>query len=131
TRSEALDAEVLTLMKRSGCTNFAYAPESGDEATLQRIKKKVDRDRMVASMRQAVRTGLNVKANFIFGFPDDTYRSIMNTFAFLVRIAGVGVYDIPIAALRPSPGSELFRALQESRGLPKELDGAHTSSPLP
>ena len=128
TRSEVLDAEVLTLMKRSGCTNFAYAPESGDEATLQRIKKKVDRDRMVASMRQAVKIGLNVKANFIFGFPDDTYRSIMNTFGFLIRIAVVGVYDISIAPLRPYPGSEIFRGLQESGVLPKKLDDAYYMS---
>ncbi len=125
TRSEALDAEVLALMKRSGCTNFAYAPESGDEATLERIKKKIDRDRMVASMRQAVRTGLNVKANFIFGFPDDTYRSILNTFRFLVRIAIVGVYDISIAPLRPYPGSEIFRDLQARGVLPKKLDDAY------
>ena len=128
TRSEALDAEVLALMKRSGCTNFAYAPESGDEATLARIKKKVDRDRMVASMREAVKTGLNVKANFIFGFPDDTYRSILNTFAFLVRIAVVGVYDISIAPLRPYPGSEIFRGLQASGVLPKKLDDAYYMS---
>ena len=122
TRSEALDGEVLELMVRSGCTNFAYAPESGDEATLKRIKKRIHKDKMVSSMRAAVKAGCNVKANFIFGFPDDTYRSIFNTFGFLARIALVGVHDISIAPLRPYPGSEIFRDLQANGTLPKKLD---------
>jgi anaerobic magnesium-protoporphyrin IX monomethyl ester cyclase len=125
TRSEALDGEVLELMVKSGCTNFAYAPESGDEATLKRIKKRIHKDKMVASMRSAVKAGCNVKANFIFGFPEDTYRSIFNTFAFLARIAVIGVHDISIAPLRPYPGSEIFRDLQAKGVLPKKLDDAY------
>jgi radical SAM superfamily enzyme YgiQ (UPF0313 family) len=125
TRSEALDGEVLELMVKSGCTNFAYAPESGDDATLKRIKKRIHKDKMVSSMRAAVKAGCNVKANFIFGFPEDTYRSIFNTFGFLARIAVVGIHDISIAPLRPYPGSEIFRDLQVKGVLPTKLDDAY------
>ncbi len=122
TRSEALDDDVLPLLVRSGCTNLTYAPESGDEETLRLIKKKIKPARMVASMRSAVRAGCNVKANFIFGFPSDTYRSILGTFRFLAQIAVAGVHDISIAPLRPYPGSEIFRELQARGRIPQRLD---------
>ena len=125
TRSEALDAEVLSLLVRSGCTNLTYAPESGDEETLRIIKKKIKKDRMLRSMRAAVKVGCNVKANLIFGFPTDTYRSILRTFGFLGKMALLGVHDISIAPLRPYPGSEMFRELQVKGVLPKKLDDAY------
>jgi len=122
TRSEALDDDVLPLLVRSGCTNLTYAPESGDEETLRRIKKKIKPARMVASMRAAVKAGCNVKANFIFGFPGDTLQSVLGTFRFLARIAVAGVHDISIAPLRPYPGSEIFRELQATGHIPARLD---------
>jgi radical SAM superfamily enzyme YgiQ (UPF0313 family) len=38
TRSEVLDREVLEALYRTGCRNITYAPESGSEPTLKRIK---------------------------------------------------------------------------------------------
>lgn len=125
TRSEALDADVLPLLVASGCTNITYAPESGNPPTLRRIKKKVHLGRMVQSMRAAVRAGCNVKANFIFGFPGETYRDLLGSFGFLARLAAIGVHDISIAPFRPYPGSELFRDLQAQGLIPNPLDDAY------
>ena len=80
---------------------------------------------MLRSMRAAVKVGCNVKANLIFGFPTDTYRSILRTFGFLGKMALLGVHDISIAPLRPYPGSEMFRELQVKGVLPKKLDDAY------
>src|SRR5262249_30343830 len=128
TRSEALDAEVLGLMVRSGCTNFTYAPESGDEDVLRRIKKRIHKDRMLDSMRAAVRAGCNVKANFILGFPDETRAAVLRTFGFLAQMAVAGVHDVSIAPLRPYPGSEIFRDLQAQGVIPTPLDDAYYRS---
>lgn len=122
TRSEALDDEVVPRLVRSGCTNLTYAPESGDVATLERIKKKVDLERMERSMRVAVKAGCNVKANFIFGLPGESRRSILRSFRFLARLAVIGVHDISVAPLKPYPGSELFRQLQAEGRIPEVLD---------
>lgn len=122
TRSEALDDEVLGLLAASGCRNITYAPESGTEATLRLIKKKIKTDRMLRSMRQAVKAGCNVKANLMFGFPHDSYRSLLPTYWFIAKMAVVGVHDISAAPFRPYPGSELFRMLQAKGKLPNPLD---------
>lgn len=112
TRSEALDAEVLQLLWRSGCRNVSYAPESGSPAVLQRIKKRVDLVRMKRSIRDAVRIGINCKANIIVGFPDETHREVWATIRFCAEVALVGLHDLSITPFSPYPGTELFDRLR-------------------
>lgn len=128
TRSEALDSEVLELLVRSGCLNISYAPESGDPETLELVKKRVKLDRMLVSMREAVDAGCNVKANMIFGFPNETRWSLLRSFGFLARMAAAGVHDISIAPLKAYPGSELFRSLQADGTIPETLDDSYYRS---
>jgi radical SAM superfamily enzyme YgiQ (UPF0313 family) len=111
TRSEAIDEEVARLLYASGCRIVNYAPESGSPAELRRIKKKVDPDRMLASMRGAHRAGLSIKANFVFGFPGGSWSDVRHTFAFLARLAWIGVDDVNAFPFSPYPGSELFDEL--------------------
>ena len=58
----------------------------------------------------------------MFGFPDDSYRSLLPTYWFIAKMAVIGVHDISAAPFRPYPGSELFRMLQDKGTLPKPLD---------
>ncbi len=113
TRSEAIDEEVSMLLYQSGCRNLTYAPESGSPTTLQRIKKKIKLDNMLTSMRWAVDNGLNLKANIIIGFPDETRREVWETTFFMVKMAWAGVHDLSVSMLTPYPGSELFMTLQK------------------
>ncbi len=114
TRSEALDEEVLPLLRASGCRYFAYAPESGSPALLKRIKKRVRLDRMKASMRAAVASSLNVKCNIIVGFPTETRREVWETVRFCLELASIGVHDVNVVPFCPYPGSELFDELLAS-----------------
>ncbi|MGZ3691155.1 MAG: B12-binding domain-containing radical SAM protein [Pseudobdellovibrio sp.] len=111
TRSEALDAEVLNYLFKSGCTKITYAPESGSKVMSKKIKKNVNLQNMIYSMKTAVKTGLIVKANMIFGFPEERRRDVLWNFWFLVKMAWVGVHDVPCFAFTPYPGSALFRKL--------------------
>jgi anaerobic magnesium-protoporphyrin IX monomethyl ester cyclase len=111
TRSEALDAEVLANLKRSGCRGVTYAPESGSPATLRRIKKKVDPNRMLDSIRAAAASGLYVKAHVIVGLPGQTARECWETLAFVLRLALTGVHDVLAYPFNAYPGSELYRDL--------------------
>lgn len=108
TRSEAIDAEVVDRLWVSGCRNMNYAPESGSEAVLKRIKKKVSLPRLEESMRAAVRRGLNVKINMIFAFPEDTPGEMWEDFKFGMKCAWLGVHDSSFIPYVPYPGSELY-----------------------
>jgi radical SAM superfamily enzyme YgiQ (UPF0313 family) len=111
TRSEALDAEVLQAMAASGCEAIVYAPESGSPRTLARMKKKVKPERMLVSMRAAVRAGMHVRAHFIMGTPGQTWGEVAETFLFIAKMAWVGVHDAISYFFYPYPGSEIFRDL--------------------
>jgi tRNA A37 methylthiotransferase MiaB len=111
TRSEALDDEVLHAMVASGCEAVVYAPESGSPRTLARIKKKVKPERMLRSMRAAVRAGMHVRGHFIMGLPGQTRSEVAETFGFIARMAWVGVHDVNTYFFYPYPGSEMYRAL--------------------
>jgi radical SAM superfamily enzyme YgiQ (UPF0313 family) len=112
TRSEALDRDSVTAMYESGCRNLSFSPESGSGAVLKLIQKKISLENMLASMRECVRAGLNIKANIIFGFPGETQRHILESFVFIIRMAAAGVHDLSIWAFSPYPGSRLFDQLQ-------------------
>jgi radical SAM superfamily enzyme YgiQ (UPF0313 family) len=108
TRSEAIDAEVTRLLYQSGCRYVNYAPESGSEEILARIKKRISKDKMLESMRHAVRSGIKVKANFILGFPGERLRHVWQTYRFLLRMSLIGIQDVSVFPFSPYPGSELF-----------------------
>jgi len=113
TRSEALDGEVLSYLYRSGCRNLSYAPESGSPRVLKRIKKKVVPQRMIESMRTAVENGLNVKANIIFGFPEESHSDVWKSLLFIARMAICGANDVSVWTYSPYPGTEMYSELKE------------------
>lgn len=122
TRSEALDAEVLAALSSSGCRNLTYAPESGAPKTLRDIKKRVHPERVLESMRIAKRLGVNIKANLMIGFPDETRRDLLQTIGFGLRAAWIGVDDIPLFPFSPYPGTKLYEDLRAAGRLPEPND---------
>lgn len=118
TRSEALDADVLAALFRSGNRYLVYAPESGSTATLAAVRKRIDLDVMAASIATAAAIGHSVKLNMIVGLPTETWRDALATLRFLVRMAWVGVEDTFVASFSPYPGSALFEQMRASGQLP-------------
>lgn len=111
TRSEALDAETLTLLRDSGCNYLVYAPESGSPRTLERIKKRINLKFFESSVRQAKWLGIVLRTNLIMGFPHETRRDLLRTGLFGLKLAAIGVDEVSINIYSPYPGSELFREL--------------------
>jgi radical SAM superfamily enzyme YgiQ (UPF0313 family) len=103
------------LLEQSGCEYLAYAPESGSQRSLELIKKQVHLDRMVESIRTAKRVGLTVRTNLIIGFPHETRRDVLQTLWFGLRMAAMGVDEVPFFIFSGYPGTEIFQGLLENR----------------
>lgn len=119
TRSEALDDEVTKLLYETGCRNISYAPESGSPEILKRIKKKVDLDRMIISMRAAKRNKINIKCNIIVGFPGERMKNILETYRFILRMSWAGVDDVSVWTFCAYPGSAIFNDLVKAGRITK------------
>lgn len=111
TRSEAIDEEVAYYLGKSGCRNITYAPESGSLRMLKLIKKKVNLDVMLKSMKAANKNNMRIYINMILALPEETHKDIWKTMWFLVKCSYVGVYEVGIAMFHPYPGSFLFEKL--------------------
>jgi radical SAM superfamily enzyme YgiQ (UPF0313 family) len=108
TRSEAIDGEVPALLAASGCHHITYAPESGSERILKLIEKKVHLDHLERSVRESLAAGLKVCLFMIIGFPREERADIRRTFAFMRRMARLGVHEVALNTFVPLPGTELF-----------------------
>jgi hypothetical protein len=103
-------------MKRAGIERITYAPESGSNKTLERVKKKVDLQNMTESIRASVKVGIYSRANLIFGLPDQTVSEALESVAFAMKLCVLGMYDIACMCFAPYPGSELFeRMIREGK----------------
>jgi radical SAM superfamily enzyme YgiQ (UPF0313 family) len=117
TRSEAITYEVAIALKESGCKNITYAPESGSERMLEAIKKKVILPRMLNSIEQSHKAGLNIKLNIMMGYPDEKASDILRTIWFLAKTSFYGATDACPSIFNPYPGSQLFTELKEKKEL--------------
>jgi radical SAM superfamily enzyme YgiQ (UPF0313 family) len=112
TRSEVFDDEVARAIYASGCRYVNFAPESGSEEILRRVKKKINLDHLREAVRVAVRNDLRVGCFLVLGFPDDTEATIKETRGLVRELARLGCSDITPNKFIPYPGSPLFKGLQ-------------------
>ena len=78
-----LDEALLPLMRRSGCEYICIAIESGTKRVLKEIVgKPIDYEHAERMVRMAQSLGIYVAANFIIGFPTETWDEIRQTIRF-------------------------------------------------
>ena len=118
TRIEALDEETLKALYDSGCAYICYAPESGSQKSLNIIKKRIKIDRLIESIKTAVKIGHTVKLNFIIGFPHETLIDCLKSVFFGIYCSlRFGVSDVIYSMFSPYPGSELYEKLKKEKKL--------------
>jgi len=117
TRAEAIDDEVSKYLFDSGCTHITYAPESGSPKVLKEIKKRVNLDSMLQSIKHSSKNGLNIKLNMIIGFPTETHFDILKTTLFLIKCSWYGANDAFPGILSAYPGTVMFNEINKNGNL--------------
>ena len=120
TRSEILDEEVLDLFKKTGANRIFYAPETGSKTTIKKINKKINLDKMTASMKYAIKLGMSTKAPLIFGFPDQTLKEVFESILFAFKLSWIGVDDVVVHIFSAHPGSKDHEHLVKTGVIPME-----------
>lgn len=110
TRSEILDLEILTLLQKSGNAVVCYAPETGSKSMAKKIKKRINFDKLYRSVKTAIELDLDVKANLILNFPNETFRETFATIFMALRLGFMGVKGVSMFSFTPFPGTLLGRA---------------------
>ena len=114
TRSEDLDEEVIAILRKAGTQYFCFAPESGSQRTLDRVKKRVNLNKITNSIMTAKSYGMTVRANTIIGFPGEERVDIWKTLLYGLKLVSLGVAEIQPYIFMPYPGSELFAEISKT-----------------
>ncbi len=126
--------DLLKLVREAGIKWLALGIESGDkEVRLEVSKGKFEDVDIQQVIRHVHEAGIEVMANYIFGLPGDTKKSMQKTLDLSLELCTFGWNAYAIMAL---PGSKLYKdALINGIPLPDTYEGfsfhAYNTLPLP
>lgn len=104
-RADSLNRKLLKKMKLAGFWMIAFAPESGNIQTLEKIKKGFDLDRVKQCLSWCREFKIKTWAFFIVGFPWEDYAMFKKTVEFSATIDADIVHFTNCV---PLPGTELY-----------------------
>ncbi|MCM2357837.1 MAG: radical SAM protein [Geobacteraceae bacterium] len=86
-RVDALDGEMIEMLKESGHKTVALAPEGGSQRLRDLIKKDLSEEQILAACDRLIAKGiLNLKLYFIIGLPTETEADLEELIALVQRI---------------------------------------------
>jgi radical SAM superfamily enzyme YgiQ (UPF0313 family) len=104
-RTNTLDREMLTAMKRAGCYLINCGMESSDQELMRIIKKNLTRDHHLEAIKICKETGIQLMASFMIGLPGETIKQTKDTIQFAVEC---GIDYASFSITEPLPGTELW-----------------------
>lgn len=81
-RVDTVDEELLAEMKKAGCSRIYFGLESGDQAILNGVSKKISVGQIRKTLEICDRLGIRTLGFFLIGAPGDTKESIKKTIKF-------------------------------------------------
>ena len=117
-----LDEELLAAMMASGCDQITVSIESGNQQVLRNIVHKPIKLPTVAPLLTIARDlGFEIAANFVIGFPGETWEQIRET----VRFAEALPADLVLFHIAtPMPNTELWDICQREGCWAEEASSA-------
>lgn len=107
-RAQGLGLELLTLMRRAGCSTLCFGAESGSDRVLKKIRKGVT-TRQIREQSQRIRqAGIQSVGYFIVGVPGETAEERTQTYDLIEEVQP-DVVQIHIFNVFPgAPAMELY-----------------------
>lgn len=115
-RVDMVNPEMLTMMREAGCYMISYGIESGDQETLDKLRKHVKVKRNYDAIWQTYEAGIQVFANMMVGLPWEKEHNIENGIKFFHDVKeAVHLWQLS-GAIIPLPGTAMYYELAEKNG---------------
>lgn len=122
TRIDTVKEKYLEQFKKAGCNWLGIGIEAANQTIRQEIDKGKFEEVDIREVRARLKnTGINIGANYIFGFPNEKLENLQETFDLSTELRGeLNNYYAAVAL----PGSPLYyEAKKNNWDLPQTLDG--------
>ena len=120
-RVDAVDRELLTLMRKAGCRVVAYGVESGNAESLELLRKDISVEQSVQAFALTKEAGLRSLAYMILGVPGEDRQTVQKSIDFTHQI---GADYVQFSSLTIMPGTPLYAmGHASSASIKNPLDG--------
>lgn len=109
---QEMDKEMLVMMKKAGCFQLYYGIESGSQRILDRMNKEITLEQIRRVVKETRDAGLEVRGQFMFGYPSETREDIEDTIALSCEL-NIDYAEFGVTV--PLPGTKLYE-WAKSRG---------------
>lgn len=111
-RVDTVDIDILKLMKKAGCYSIFYGIESFDQDCLNAVNKGIKVEQAQEVMMLTKKVGIEVRANFILGLPNETPEKVK---AMVKKICHINPDYIKFNILTPYPGTTLYHEVKSGK----------------
>lgn len=109
-RLEHVDAELINLLKRSGCWQVNFGIESGDPEILKQHRKFFGLDEVARKLNMVKESGMRVKGLFMVGLPGEDETAIRRTIDYALSLP---LDEANVTKFTPFPGAPVYKNIRE------------------
>jgi radical SAM superfamily enzyme YgiQ (UPF0313 family) len=109
-----LDEDTLRIMKESGCTMVGYGIESGSPRMLKILRKQINPEEVIHSVRLTNKIGIKTKTFFMVGLPGETDEDVQMSIDLAKKCQSS---YLTLFTFTPLAGSEIYGNLS-----PEEME---------
>ena len=113
THANTVDLETAQLMKDAGCDITGFGIESGNDELLKQMKKGAKKENIINAIKIMKQVKIRTCAFFIFGHPNETYKTIFDSIRFASK---VNCEEVAIGIMVPYPGTEIYNMALNGEG---------------
>ena len=126
-RVDTVDEEMIRALKRAGCYKIDFGVESGDQATLDLMKKGITIKQIKDAFRICRKAGMQTQGFYMIGYPRETRETIYKTIKLAREIGDWASFN-PVSVKQ---NTELYDlAVKEGYFIPRRIDAFHGQSQL-
>ncbi|MBI4739623.1 radical SAM protein [Candidatus Woesearchaeota archaeon] len=111
-RADLADLETLKKMKAAGCWSIFFGIETLDQELLDSINKRTTVEQNIAAIRNTKEAGIQVRANFIVGLPNETPEKLKKTVKLVCKL---NPDYVKFNVMSPYPGTKLYDEIKQGK----------------
>ncbi|MFC1699090.1 B12-binding domain-containing radical SAM protein [Candidatus Omnitrophota bacterium] len=119
-RADAVDEELLSIMKRAGFVRISFGIESGSPEILKMIRKNETHEQIRRAFRLARKAGIIARGSIIIGLPYENKGKVEETVRFIKQLYGLDQIFVNICT--PYPGTKLREMILSGEGGSRLID---------